>query len=259
MAKDHLQEDRLIHQSTTEEFSGEPLDVVHWSNLPEWSPEEGVALSLGIDPRKANWATGFAHSDHPLFPEYRKRYELVLRHIHFLTDRSPLGFMLSMKQLLDFNFPAELKEAVKNNVEAAQSNSKAHSELKPKEHNTLRKIISCIAVAKYHYDPNTNHRMVATDISSSLKKNGIQVDQEAIEQLLTNSETPGLRGDRQTHLRVFLGMAMAKYHYKPKLKRQSAATNIWNSFKLLGRRIDEDTIRKWLKLASKEVDIPGSG
>lgn len=58
--------------------------------------------------------------------------------------------------------------------------------------------------------------------------------------------------EKQTLLKLLLGLALTNYEYNPKASRNSTAKEISSDLALHGLQIDEDTVRKWLN-ESKEL------
>lgn len=85
---------------------------------------------------------------------------------------------------------------------------------------------------------------------------------DALAELRSKSEQSD-RGDRQegelqtrerdTLLKLVIGMAMAEYGYAPEASRNSAVSEIASDITKLGMSITDDTVRKWLKEAEKSV------
>lgn len=59
--------------------------------------------------------------------------------------------------------------------------------------------------------------------------------------------------ERGTLLRMVLGMAMEGYRYDPSAARSDATAEIASDLVKCGLDVGDDTIRKWLKLAAKEL------
>lgn len=71
---------------------------------------------------------------------------------------------------------------------------------------------------------------------------------ETIEQSLMTIE-------RESLLRLVIGMAMAGYKYDPNSMRNSATAEISADLEKLGIGLDQDTVKKWLKKAVKVLPI----
>ncbi len=59
--------------------------------------------------------------------------------------------------------------------------------------------------------------------------------------------------ERETLLKLVIGMAIAGYKYKPDATRNVATKDISGDLGGLGIGMDDDTVRKWLKIAADEV------
>jgi hypothetical protein len=88
-----------------------------------------------------------------------------------------------------------------------------------------------------------------------------KADLEAFEAKLvapqpTSSATKPLHPkERNTLLKLVLGMAVDGYGYDPKASRSSIPKEIAGHLELHGLRIDEDTVRRWLNEAKEVHDI----
>ena len=69
-------------------------------------------------------------------------------------------------------------------------------------------------------------------------------------------ETPKVKNtsshtkEKETLLKMVIGMAVKGYAYDPKQRRSNTVSEIQSDLDLLGIRLDKDTIRKWLKEAT---------
>jgi hypothetical protein len=60
--------------------------------------------------------------------------------------------------------------------------------------------------------------------------------------------------ERETLLKLILGMALGGYRYDPKAERSDVVSEIVSDLAKLSISIDGDTVRKWLRVAAAEVD-----
>lgn len=88
-----------------------------------------------------------------------------------------------------------------------------------------------------------------------------KADLESFEQLAnTTSKVDGLRQksaetkERDTLLKIIIGMAYSGYVYKPNESKSRIVPEIANDINKLGIQLTDDTVRKWLNEASKLVD-----
>ncbi|PCJ99165.1 MAG: hypothetical protein COA45_06925 [Zetaproteobacteria bacterium] len=71
------------------------------------------------------------------------------------------------------------------------------------------------------------------------------------DQSLKREEKPLHTKEKETLLKLVIGMAVAGYRYDPKAKRNEATSDIVNDLEVLGLSMNADTIRKWLKEAAE--------
>ncbi len=73
------------------------------------------------------------------------------------------------------------------------------------------------------------------------------------EKLSQQDNKPLLTRERQSVLKLILGMAIKGYTYNPKQSRNDAIREIAQDLESLGIALDQDTIRKWIKEASENL------
>jgi len=57
--------------------------------------------------------------------------------------------------------------------------------------------------------------------------------------------------ERDSLLKILLGLALTNYTYDPRSSRNTTAKEIFSDLNLHGISVDEDTIRKWLTQAKE--------
>lgn len=57
--------------------------------------------------------------------------------------------------------------------------------------------------------------------------------------------------EKNTLLKIVIGMAVSKYKHDPKKQRTDTVSQIQHDLDLLGINLDADTIREWLKKSEK--------
>jgi hypothetical protein len=77
----------------------------------------------------------------------------------------------------------------------------------------------------------------------------VQQLQEALENKSAGKEIGGK--ERQTALKLIIGLAVQGYGYDPSKPRSPVFAEIASDLRLRGLSLDEDTIRKWLKNAAE--------
>ena len=59
--------------------------------------------------------------------------------------------------------------------------------------------------------------------------------------------------ERESLMKLILGMAKAKFNYDPAASRSPAPKNISKALGSAGLELDEDTVRKWLRVAFESL------
>lgn len=77
--------------------------------------------------------------------------------------------------------------------------------------------------------------------------------EESIKDTPTNAEKPLTNIERDSLLKLVIGMAMKGYSYDPTAKKNSAVADIVADLALLGLPLGDDTIRKYLKQGNEQL------
>jgi hypothetical protein len=85
-----------------------------------------------------------------------------------------------------------------------------------------------------------------TSLTDSQRSPTPRDDKEEVPELTTR--------ERETLLKLILGMAFGGYGYDPKAERSKVVSEIVSDLAKLSISIDGDTVRKWLRVAATEVD-----
>jgi hypothetical protein len=86
------------------------------------------------------------------------------------------------------------------------------------------------------------------------RKHGLPVtlaEPERIETKQPTQEKPLLTRERETALKLIIGMAIAGYRYDPDAARSEVTGDISRDLQKLGISLDQDTVRKWLREAAE--------
>lgn len=99
--------------------------------------------------------------------------------------------------------------------------------------------------------PNENWRKRAESAERALSISNGRISQ--LEKAIADSaiNTNGSVRERDTLLKLFIGMAVEQYAYDPKPSRSPVAAQIAGDVASTGLSVDEDTIRKYLKLGAE--------
>jgi hypothetical protein len=77
-----------------------------------------------------------------------------------------------------------------------------------------------------------------------------KVDAQASPQEMVTTEKPLLTRERDTVLKLLIGMAVQRYGFDARAKRGTAVSEIVNDLDSLGISLDPKTVRKWLNEAA---------
>lgn len=69
----------------------------------------------------------------------------------------------------------------------------------------------------------------------------------------TREEKPISTSERNTLLKLVIGMAISAYNYKPEVSKNTAPKEISDDLTILGMTVTDDTVRKYLKKAKNDV------
>lgn len=235
-------------------------DFDYWSKAKHWTLDEAIALSFGKDPEIVNWK-----SVSPLtnISSFAKKYErlrgLALRAVPWKELFDPIlpSLFIAWAKRNDISFPEELEEKAIRYGGRATDWKAAYEKLREEtsaEKATYEKYIA-------DYSARYDGAMALLDERSAL------TDKVFAQRDLLLAELETLRADkgnipekplkskeRQTILKLIIGMAIDGYGFDPNASRSPTAREISSSLALLGISIDEDTVRNWLKEAKEVYD-----
>jgi hypothetical protein len=217
-------------------------DFEHWGRAKYWTLDEAIALSFGKDPRVvfSKAVLSLVHLSN-FAQKYRDRLDLATRAIIWkeLSDPvSPRVFIGWLKKN-GYDFPADLEtEVIKRGGHAVDC--KAEYEKLIKEHSELKR--KWQAAREKHYDSIAKSDFIIA------KKDAFIADLQArLEKL---QDKPLGERERQTVLKMIIGMAVGGYGFDPKAAKSPASKDIEGDIALSGLTLDVDTVRKWLKEAA---------
>ena len=225
-------------------------DFEHWSKLAHWTLDEAVALSLGKAPERVNWETVSKYLQLSFFAvQYGRRRELALRAAQWKQLYDPVlpGIFLAWAKRLEIEVPAALVEAVQKrgpirDWKSLYDESAAVHAKREANWTALDEAKDRTIAAK--------DRIVAALEDRVRDLEGQQTTQPAEKQL-------GAR-ERESLLKVVIGMAVGGYSYDPKAARSDRPTEIAGDLERAGVPLDVDTVRKWLREAAELLPPKGN-
>lgn len=207
-------------------------NFTHWGRAAYWSLEEAIALSFGKNPRivslakiKPNIEGAYA----PFYERYRDLHDLAQRAklMRQLTDPVLPGYFIAWVKRNGVAVPAELESEVRKNGGSIAD---------------WRTVYDTLHAAFEAYKQNA-----ATELATAQAQiEELQAD------LRERQEKPLGTRERETLLKMIITMAMRGYGYNPEAKKNEAVSEIHQDLTSLGMSLEQDTIRKWLKLSAEE-------
>jgi hypothetical protein len=225
-------------------------DFEHWSKLAHWTLDEAVALSFGKAPERVNWEAVSKYLQLSSFAvQYGRRREIALRAAQWKQLYDPVlpGIFLAWAKRLEIELPAALVEAVQKrgpirDWKSLYDESAALHAQKEANWTALDEAKDRTITAK--------DRVVAALEQSVRNLEAHQTAQPVEKQL-------GAR-ERESLLKLVIGMAVGGYGYDPTARRSEQTAAIADDLLRAGVALEADTVRKWLREASELLPPKGN-
>jgi hypothetical protein len=197
-------------------------DFAHWASASYWTADEATALSLGKDPRVVTWKLVSPHVYGSTFAkDFEARRDLILRAVAMgqLAELTAPSVAIAWAERMRISVPLALVDAV-------------------------RAIGVQIADWKTLYDEATatGEQLLARLNERQDLQGAPRIDPK--EKQLTTRE-------RESLLKLVIGMAIKGYSLDPNASRSPVAREIAGDLALVGVELDEDTVRKYLTEAKE--------
>ena len=238
-------------------------DYDHWSKAAHWTLDEAIALSFGKAPEVVRWdqLQKYTLLGSPFVTQYTRRRDLAMRALAWKQLYDPVlpGIFLAWAKRTDISVPRELTEAVqKRGVQVADWKSlhddaveagKRDAETAEKQTAELKRLFdeSIAQLEKQRAD------WLNVVNGKNAKIAALEADIEAL-----RSEQPSFKPEqavgareRDSLLKLIIGMAVAGYVYDPKATRSDKPAEIADDLARAGVPLDVDTVRKWLREAAE--------
>lgn len=186
------------------------VDFVHWSKAAHWTLDEAIALSFGKEPEEVNWKKIEPLKNKTLFAKnYAKRRDLALRAACWKRFDGVLPPLdfLNWANELKIELPAKMIEEVSKIGGSSVDWHKMY----------LAKKAECDSL-----QTKVNEKTEPKQKKESTRKT-------------------------ENLLQVLAGVAIYAYGYKPELEKSTAPKEISDALSALGKKIDQKTVRTWLK------------
>lgn len=238
-------------------------DFDYWSKMPHWTLDEALALSFGKNPKIVNWAKleKILSYTSPFVQEYARIKELASRAMQWqqLFDPVMPRIFVNWVKKNSIKFPENLAEKVENhhpnlvdwkllhdNAQKQYEALKSTCDKLVAGHNEYSDKIKSLLETKEAYEKQLK------DIISNLQSELAKAQRQ--ERLVTErptKEKPLITRERDTLLKMIIGMAVKGYAYDPNAKKSSSIKDISDDLASLGISLDADTVRKWVKEAAE--------
>lgn len=222
-------------------------DFDFWSKASYWKIDEAIALSLGKSPQIVKLKVVQVHSmpgtqglpPSPLAVEYVKRWELAHRAVITKQLHDPVlpTFFLAWARRLELAVPAELTERIERQGLVIADWQDAYKKQKALAED-LQKLNAELAEARLRALAERDEAREALTIQAGK----ISPRQQEV-----------APRERDTLLKLVIGMAIGGYGYTPTAGRSDATPVIAADLDAHGIGLDMNTIRKWLKTAAAAV------
>lgn len=247
-----------IEREERERFFNQPLaraDFDHWSKAAHWTLDEAVALSFGKAPERVNWerVKPLAHVSAFAF-QYRRRRDLALRAKQWKQLFDPVlpGFFLAWAKRTDLEVSPDLEASVTARGILVADWKTHYEDLKAKydelhrtwghNYDELHKRWMEICEDKNRMIADLHQQLADADVKAGSAQSIIPSDQP---------EKPLSTRERDSLLKLVIGMAVGGYGFEPGASRSEQTAAIATDLATSGVALDVDTVRKWLKQASE--------
>lgn len=240
---------------------GVVADYEHWSKASYWTLDEAVALSFGKPPETVNWKSVESFTKISRFAlQYNRRRDLARHAKDFgqLYDPVLPGIFLAWAKRTDVSVPAELVNAVEvRGIQIADwktmydDQAATHAKTREEDKAIWTKALKD---AKVQFDLVIDSWKGAVAERDSLIQRlqtelaAIRSKEEADQNAKLNEPAKPLgQRERESMLRLIIGMAIEGYAYELSASRTTTAKEISDDLQKLGIGLDEDTVRKYLQ------------
>jgi hypothetical protein len=218
-------------------------DLTHWSKASYWTLDEAIALSFGKAPEVVTWKRVKEYCGSPQCPgssfavKYGRVRDLALRAkaSKQLDDPVLPNSFLAWARRMEIEVPGELIEQVE------------------KRGNVIADWKDLYDKLKEQVDKLVEERDKIASICKTVIQERDELNQKLEATLPTASDASLRQSERDSLLKMVLGMAMAAYGYKPGAPRNTVTgdkrRSISAGLQQLGLTLDADTVRKFIKEA----------
>ncbi len=239
------------------------VEVAHWARMSLWTLDQAAALSLGKDPRRVNWDNTRSLVQMSAFAAaYQARREIILsaRQASQLWEPVIPGVFIAWAERMGIELPSQLVDAAKAlGVQVADWKTAYEQQKQIAQTAEAEAIAEKKAAIQASADHMAYIEKLAADYGGIIDayRSKVASLQHSLKQLTDapqqSPEPPkppaeksmGAK-ERESLLKLVIGMAIKGYAYDPKASRSDAVRDITSDLEQLGVRLDADTVRKYL-------------
>ncbi|TIL63838.1 hypothetical protein [Mesorhizobium sp.] len=240
-------------------------DFNYWAKISFWTLDEAVAMALERDPRQVSWKHVQSVATVSAFAaQYASQRELVTRAVTMgqLWESTAPSVFLAWANRTNFVFPDKLAQAVtklgiqiadwKTLYEKANDATKSAQALAAEKHSALMAAMADHSQSLTKLSERYQSLLDQRDELSRLKDGRIESLADKLRELekapTVREKSLGTR-ERESLLKLVIGMAMGFYGYDPKSARALQTKQIADDLERAGIALDVDTVRKYLSEA----------
>ena len=246
-------------------------DFEYWAKMSYWSVDEAVALSFGKSPIHANPKVLQPNVASRFALLFNSRRALFARALEMgqLYDKTLPTVMLAWAQRMQIDFPSALADAVERIGGQIADWKSLFDKMKAARDEALTELsaeregrLSDMRERKITFDEFAANQRELIDGYNGLlagKDEQLGEQRDAIAELnerlvaqnesAKESDRPLQSRERESLLKLVLGLAIKGYGYNAKAGRASQTKEIADDLAALGMPLDVDTVRKYLSEA----------
>jgi hypothetical protein len=233
-------------------------DFDYWAKFAYWKVDEGIALLLGRSPVALVWndVAGYTFSS-PLIGNFARIRELATRAVHWkeLYEGNYPGTFLMWAKRKNLPVPQELEEKVAAYGHFIGDWKSLHDDLKAATDKIIgdwKLLYEKLKAQSEQHRVEGQKRYDELLAAAQARIKDLEGQVTALEQAKDSpGEKPlGLR-EAESLRKLVIGLAMSGHGYDPSAQRSRIVSEIASDLHELGISLDEDTIRKHLKLGAE--------
>tara|TARA_Y100000815_G_scaffold274481_1_gene308739 strand:- start:41456 stop:42442 length:987 start_codon:yes stop_codon:yes gene_type:complete len=246
-----LAEEQRIRREEAALWFNQPdvaADFGYWAAASYWTQDEAVALSLGKEPRQVTWEALSPYlNKSPLANDFADRRLLVQRAVtmqQLYTHTLP-PFFLAWARRTKMQVPPELEVAVEA-LGQQIADWKTFYDAKVQLVEALQERLELEKKTTEQQAAQIAELDRASSEAAERVRSIIAEKDSRIAELESGSSKSAASRERQSLLKLVIGMAIKGYGHNPDAARTSTSREISSDLQLIGLSLDEDTIRRYL-------------